>query len=111
MHARLWKDARGEFRWTLYAANNRKIADCGEGYNNKADCKAGLTFVLNITDLKFFNFYQDVVNQWRWNVKAQNGRILADSGEGYNNYADCHATAQTIVNSSASSVTVTDLAA
>lgn len=34
----LYKDARNEFRWRLLAANNRIIADSGEGYINKSDC-------------------------------------------------------------------------
>ena len=29
------------------------------------------------------NFYRDAHKQWRWNLKAKNGRIIADSGEGY----------------------------
>lgn len=27
--------------------------------------------------------YQDRKQEWRWRLKARNGRILADSGEGY----------------------------
>ena len=34
-------------------------------------------------------FYQDENGEWRWHVKAANNRIIADSGEGYKNYADC----------------------
>lgn len=26
--------------------------------------------------------------QWRWRIVAKNGRIVANSGEGYNNRAD-----------------------
>ena len=28
-------------------------------------------------------FYKDASGQWRWRVIASNGRILADSAEGY----------------------------
>ena len=28
--------------------------------------------------------YQDRKSEWRWRLIAKNGRILADSGEGYN---------------------------
>lgn len=28
------------------------------------------------------------IRQWRWRLRAANGRIIADSGEGYNNRAD-----------------------
>ena len=30
-----------------------------------------------------FELYRDAANQWRWRLKAANGRIVADSGEGY----------------------------
>jgi len=33
--------------------------------------------------------YQDQAGEWRWRLKAANGRIVADSGEGYGNQADC----------------------
>ena len=29
------------------------------------------------------HYYQDNKGEWRWRLKAANGRILADSGEGY----------------------------
>lgn len=36
-----------------------------------------------------FWIYPDNQRQWRWQLKASNGRIIADSGEGYNNLSDC----------------------
>lgn len=30
-----------------------------------------------------FHIYQDRRGEWRWRLKARNGRIVADSGEGY----------------------------
>lgn len=30
-----------------------------------------------------FHIYQDVKGEWRWRLKARNGRVVADSGEGY----------------------------
>ncbi len=33
--------------------------------------------------------YRDRQGLWRWRLVASNGRIIADSGEGYNNEADC----------------------
>ena len=35
-----------------------------------------------------FVIYCDKANEWRWNLKAANGKIIADSGEGYKNKAD-----------------------
>lgn len=45
MYFKLYKDSASQWRWTLYAANHKKIADSGEGYNNKADCESGIDLV------------------------------------------------------------------
>ena len=34
-------------------------------------------------------FYQDSADEWRWRVVADNGKVVADSSEGYINRADC----------------------
>ena len=36
-----------------------------------------------------FHMYQDHIREWRWRLKARNGRIVAISGEGYHNKSDC----------------------
>ena len=36
-----------------------------------------------------FHVSKDNAGEWRWNLKAVNGRIIADSGEGYKDRADC----------------------
>ena len=41
----IYKDAAGEWRWRLYAANVKLIANGGEGYKNKTDCIHGLRLV------------------------------------------------------------------
>lgn len=33
--------------------------------------------------------YKDAAQQWRWYLLAGNNRKLANSGEGYQNEADC----------------------
>lgn len=38
-----------------------------------------------------FLIYLDTNGQYRWKCEAANGRIIANSGEGYHNYADCKA--------------------
>ncbi|MBN8691184.1 MAG: DUF1508 domain-containing protein [Armatimonadetes bacterium] len=45
MYYYIYKDTNSEWRWTLYAANNRKIANSGEGYQNKQDCLSAITLV------------------------------------------------------------------
>jgi uncharacterized protein YegP (UPF0339 family) len=36
-----------------------------------------------------FEIYKDKAKQFRWRLKASNGKIIADSGEGYVAKADC----------------------
>ncbi|MBA3812438.1 MAG: DUF1508 domain-containing protein [Caulobacteraceae bacterium] len=45
MHYLVYLDVQRQWRWTLVAANNRKIANSGEGYFNKADRLAALNLV------------------------------------------------------------------
>ncbi|PYR95473.1 MAG: hypothetical protein DMF84_00835 [Acidobacteria bacterium] len=45
MEYQVYKDAAGQYRWRLVAANGRRIADSGEGYNNKSDCLAAINLV------------------------------------------------------------------
>ena len=45
----MYKDAKGEWRWTLYATNAKKIADSAEGYVRKADCVHGARLVASIS--------------------------------------------------------------
>lgn len=46
----VYEDAAGEWRWHLRAANNRIIADSGEGYHNKQDCLHAITLVKDSKD-------------------------------------------------------------
>jgi uncharacterized protein YegP (UPF0339 family) len=32
--------------------------------------------------------FKDAAGEWRWNRKSPNGRIIADSSEGYKNHVD-----------------------
>ncbi len=46
----VYQDASEEWRWQLRAANNRIIADSGEGYHNKQDCLHAITLVKDSKD-------------------------------------------------------------
>ena len=35
-----------------------------------------------------FDVYKDKAGEWRWKLVAKNGRTIADSAEGYENYTD-----------------------
>ena len=45
-----YKDAKGEWRWRLVAANGRIIADSGEGYKSEKECKDDINRVKNSKD-------------------------------------------------------------
>lgn len=46
----VFQDSAGEWRWHLQAANNRIIADSGEGYHNREDCLHGIALVKDSKD-------------------------------------------------------------
>lgn len=48
-------------------------------------------------DLKA-ELYQDKRNEWRWRIKAGNGKILAICSEGYKNKRDCVNSLELILN-------------
>jgi uncharacterized protein YegP (UPF0339 family) len=35
---KVYRDRRGEWRWTLFARNGKKLANSGEGYKRRAYC-------------------------------------------------------------------------
>jgi uncharacterized protein YegP (UPF0339 family) len=45
-------------------------------------------------------YYKDAKEEWRWRLKASNGRIIADSGEGYKNESECLADIERVESSS-----------
>ena len=44
------------------------------------------------------HYFRDRIGEWRWTVRHDNGHILADSGEGYSNKADCVGESKVILN-------------
>lgn len=36
-----------------------------------------------------FELYKDKAGEYRWRLRASNGKIIADSGEGYSAKRDC----------------------
>jgi uncharacterized protein YegP (UPF0339 family) len=41
----MYRDVNGQWRWRLVAANNRIIANSGEGYYNEMDCLRAINLV------------------------------------------------------------------
>ena len=45
MKYQMYRDSRNEWRWRLRAANGKAIANSGEGYVNKSDCRRAIDLV------------------------------------------------------------------
>lgn len=43
-------------------------------------------------------FYRDVMDKWRWKVLSRNGKVVADSADGYVRKSDCTRWARQIIN-------------
>jgi len=50
-------------------------------------------------------YYKDSKGEWRWRLKASNGRIIADSGEGYSTERECLADIDRVKGSNEAPVT------
>jgi uncharacterized protein YegP (UPF0339 family) len=45
--------------------------------------------------VEMFKVYRDRAGEWRWRLRAANGRIVADSGEGYSSRTNAERAVQT----------------
>jgi uncharacterized protein YegP (UPF0339 family) len=87
----LYEDRAGEYRWRLVASNGEIIADSGEGYTTKSSAREAIGRIrerapdaaIPSFEDTHFEVFRDTVDEYRWRLVADNGRILADSGEGY----------------------------
>ncbi|WP_276259154.1 YegP family protein [Haloglomus litoreum] len=86
----VYEDKAGEYRWRLTSGNDI-IADSSEGYSSKSSAKeaveriqrdAPTASVLEI-GTPHFEVFEDKAGEYRWRLLSKNGRIIADSGEGY----------------------------
>lgn len=55
-----------------------------------------------------FEIYQDAGSEYRWRLKAANGRVIATSGEGYQAKADCR-NAIALIKRGASSASIVEV--
>ena len=85
----LYKDAGGEFRWRLKAANGQVLATPGQGYKAKADAKNGVDRIKkDAADKLKFEVYEDKKMGHRFRIKAANGQTIGTSSESYKAKAD-----------------------
>ncbi|WP_284011053.1 YegP family protein [Haloarcula pelagica] len=85
----VYPDAAGEFRWRLLHRNGNVLADSGEGYTTRASARRAAERVQKRAPAAAvddgFEVYEDTAGKWRWRLRAENGEIVADSGQGYSN--------------------------
>jgi len=79
----LYRDAGGEYRWRLVHRNGNVLADSGEGYSRRRDARRAVDRLRDGLGEMSFEVYEDAGGEYRWRLEAPNGRVMADSGEGY----------------------------
>lgn len=95
----VYRDVAGEWRWRMLSRNGRIVADSAEGYKRRERCiemasKIGMG--AKYGDALRIDSYRDIDGQHRWRVKARNGRIVGDCGEGYQRKSACERMAQKV---------------
>jgi len=86
----VYEDDAGEHRWRLTSGNS-VVADGGEGYESKSGAEDAVERVrqyapdADALDIGWaaFEVYEDEAGEWRWRLRARNGNVMADGGEGY----------------------------
>jgi uncharacterized protein YegP (UPF0339 family) len=107
----LFEDKGGKFRWRLRHDNGNILADSGQGYASKSNVRRALKSVRAYlpgaaylrVDPVAFEVYPDKAGQYRWRLLHKNGKILGDSGEGYETRADARRAAETVASVAAES--------
>ncbi|NHX36125.1 MULTISPECIES: YegP family protein [Halolamina] len=79
----IYRDAADEWRWRLVHRNGNVLADGGEGYTRRRDARRAVDRIREGIDELTFETYEDSAGEHRWRLKAANGQIVADGGEGY----------------------------
>lgn len=86
----VYEDSAGEYRWRLTSGSD-VIADSGEGYRSESGAREAVARVQGDAEgadvlevgTPHFDLFEDRADEFRWRLVSSNGRIIADSGEGY----------------------------
>ncbi len=92
----IYADAKGEYRWRLLDGEGTNVANSGQGYGKKADCK---TMVENFKDdiSKYtFEVYEDNKKETRFRLKAKNGNTVGASTGSYKTKAEAETAVEAI---------------
>lgn len=86
----IYEDEFGEHRWRLRNGDH-VVADGGDSHWDPEKARAALETVregapnggIVESGTPHFDVYQDLDGDWRWRMVGPNGRIVADSSQGY----------------------------
>jgi uncharacterized protein YegP (UPF0339 family) len=84
----IYRDAAAEWRWRLVHKNGNILADSGEGYTRRRDARRAVDRLRDLVDEREFEVYEDAGGDYRWRLKAANGNVVADSGQGYSSESE-----------------------
>jgi uncharacterized protein YegP (UPF0339 family) len=79
----IYADAKGEYRWRLLDKDGKNVANSGQGYGKKADCKAMVSNFKDDISKYAFETYKDNSMQTRFRLKAKNGNVVGASTSGF----------------------------
>lgn len=54
MRFEIYQDTAKKWRWCLWSANNRIIADSGEGYESEESCRRGISLVMGTSNIPIY---------------------------------------------------------
>ncbi|MXR21554.1 HVO_2922 family protein [Halobacterium bonnevillei] len=84
----IYRDVAGEWRWRLVHRNGNILADGGQGYSRRRDARRATDSVQDRVTEADFDVYEDDAGEYRWRLRAENGNVVADSGEGYSSRSE-----------------------
>lgn len=110
----VYEDSAGEYRWRLTSGSDI-IADSGEGYSSESGARKAVARVQGDAEgadvmevgTPHFDLFEDQSEEFRWRLVSSNGRIVADSGEGYSSKGGARRAIET-VQGAAGTATVSD---
>jgi uncharacterized protein YegP (UPF0339 family) len=84
----LFADAKDEYRWRLLDGDGKNVANAGQGYGKKADCKKMVENFKEDISKYSFEVYEDNKKESRFRMKAKNGNVVGSSTGSYKTKAD-----------------------
>lgn len=92
----IYPDAKGEFRWRLLDGDGTNVANSGQGYGKKADCKKMVENFKDDISKYTFEVYEDNKKESRFRLKAKNGNTVGASTGSYKTKADAEKAVEAI---------------